>query len=306
MARIWAFRAARVNRPALRCKHAATPSPAGDKRPPTSPSRSGLRAEARERAARRRHAPIRRGATCVDEALNNVSYGQAYPEIVPQLSVALPRLVDCMTATQAPACCPAMRGGFGGFAVCSSRRVSNGLGPGLPGHAGDPREGLSVLAAVDLGRTTLRERRALRGARAHAAYSRASAARPDGRRFGRGAPAPHRHGRPGWVLRSTRDDEEASGSAARLCRSVCFGRKSVGPDQGTCAAAAAAVESLATGSAAGPLTPLAICGGRSGTLGPPIALAAPQSPAVQCGIAFRITIGEQIACPCSCAVWRWL
>src|SRR5262245_22236359 len=32
MPRIWAFPATRVNRPALRCKHGATPSPAGDKR----------------------------------------------------------------------------------------------------------------------------------------------------------------------------------------------------------------------------------------------------------------------------------
>jgi hypothetical protein len=186
--------------------------------------------------------PVRRGATCVDEALNNGPYGHAYPEIVPQLSVAVPRLADCTRATQAPAWRPAMRGGSK-----APRRAHPAACPTVSGWAcpvmqGIPGKACRFWPRAISGEPCCESAALCAEARAHAAFSRSSAVRPDGRRSGRGTQAPRRRGRPGWVLRSTWDDEEASGSAARLCRSMCFGRESVGRDLGTCAAAAAAVE----------------------------------------------------------------
>lgn len=69
----------------------------------TSPSRNGLSRQPARRAQRPAKAPIRRGATCVDEALNNGFYRQAYPGFSPQLSVAVRRQADCANAAPGPA-----------------------------------------------------------------------------------------------------------------------------------------------------------------------------------------------------------
>ena len=147
---------------------------------------------------------------------------------------------------------------FRSSAACSSRRALSGPRAGLA----RPRRG-SQRGPTGFGRGRSRANHAA-GAAALRAEARAHAALASGCRpprwaaFRTGTFAPRRRDRPGWVLRFTGDDEEASGSAARLCRSLCFGRKSAGRDQGACAAAVAASKGSATGSAVVPLTPLSI------------------------------------------------
>ena len=113
------------------------------------------------------------------------------------------------------------RAGDGGEVLTVSRRAHPAACSKASGRterfvrAGDPREGLPVYAAGVSGEPSC-ESAALRAeARAHAAVRARTPLAPMG-----GAPsrshAPYRRGRPGWVLRFTKVDKEASGSAARL------------------------------------------------------------------------------------------
>ena len=113
-------------------------------------------------------------------------------------------------------------------AVCSSRRVSGGFGPGPRrlGCRGDSRNTACRLRPRPApGEPCYESARACTRCSCPRSGLRPSAARPDGRRSGWELHGTDRRGRPGWVLRFTGDDGEASGSAARLHRFRRFARK---------------------------------------------------------------------------------
>lgn len=125
-------------------------------------SPNGLSPESARSAAGLDVQDVLRGATCVDEPLNNHPYGQTYPEIVPQLFVAVRRLSDCMSNAPAPASHQAMGrdSKVARRAHPAARLEDLRTNPRGLGRVGDPGEGSLVLAAAPLGRTVLRERRA--------------------------------------------------------------------------------------------------------------------------------------------------
>jgi hypothetical protein len=138
----------------------------------TTPCPIGFSRESRHCADSPPARPIERSAICVDEPLNNRSYGQAYPEIAPHLSVAEPSHLGCMRATPAPALRRRWGRGSDGAAACSSRRAQEGLAASreVCRRRGSPGEGSSVLAAGSISGEPVYESAALCAvARAHVA-----------------------------------------------------------------------------------------------------------------------------------------
>ena len=157
-------------------------------------------------AARAARGLLGRGATCVDEALYNDSYGQAYPGFAPQLSVAVRRQRDCAQAATAPAWRSAMGRGT---------RLRGVL---IPPRAPRPRAGLarpcegSQRGLAGLGRGRSRANHAA-GAGALRAQARAHAA------FRARAPLAPMGGAPG------RKPRTASPRSARVGAAVHRGRQ---------------------------------------------------------------------------------
>ena len=146
--------------------------PRGTSEAATNACPIGFSRESRPCAASLPQGPIERGATCVDEPLNNVPYRQPYPEIAPQLSVAESSHRDCKRATLAPALRRRWGRGSDGAAACSSRRTSDGLAASreVCRRRVSPGEGSSVLAACPISGEPIYESAALRAvARAHVA-----------------------------------------------------------------------------------------------------------------------------------------
>ena len=155
--------------------------------------------------------------------MNNADYGQTYPEIAPQLSVAERSHRDCMRATQAPALRRRWGRSSDGAAACSSRRAAEGFAANreVCRSRGSQGEGSSVLAAASISGEPVYESAALCAvARAHVAARAWSAARPDGRRFGRGScTASPRSARVGAAVHRGRQERRQGPS--RACAGRC-------------------------------------------------------------------------------------